>query len=144
MCEYFLHCSFCDAANNKTCLLHDIILRLRQGDEIMTGFLAHVGCTILCPHAGSVSVVTSNTRVFVSNQPVASQGDNFIVAGCPFVVGTKPQPCITARWIIPAARIRINGQPAILQASTGLCQSAEQIPQGPPTVVSTQTRVKGM
>jgi hypothetical protein len=45
---------------------------------------------------------------------------------------------------VPATRILINGQPAILQASTGLCQSVEQIPQGPPTVIATQVRVGGM
>ena len=29
-------------------------------------------------------------------------------------------------------RVTVGGQPAILQTSTGLCLSAEQIPQGPP------------
>jgi hypothetical protein len=37
----------------------------------------------------------------------------------------------------------IGGQPAILQTSSGLCQSAEQIPQGPPTVIVTQVRASG-
>jgi len=113
-------------------------------DGTVSGFLVHVGSSLLCPHAGSVSIITSNTRVFVSSQPAATQGDNFLVSGCPFTVGNKPQPCISASWIVPSARIRINGQPAILQDSTGLCQSAEQIPQGSPTVASTQARVKGM
>jgi len=39
--------------------------------------------------------------------------------------------------------VRVGGQPVILQNSTGLCQSAEQIPQGPPNVVMTQMRVRG-
>jgi len=39
--------------------------------------------------------------------------------------------------------VLISGQPAILQTSVGLAQSAEQIPQGPPTIVVTQTRVGG-
>lgn len=110
----------------------------------MGAFLVHVGSTIMCPHAGSVSIITSNSRVFVSNQPVATQNDMFIVAGCPFTVGTKPQPCITAKWLVTATRVKINGQPAILQSSSGICQSPEQAPQGPPTVVSTQVRVGGM
>jgi hypothetical protein len=37
----------------------------------------------------------------------------------------------------------VGGQPAILQSSNGLCLSAEQIPQGPPSVVMTQLRVRG-
>jgi hypothetical protein len=48
------------------------------------------------------------------------------------------------QWVAPATRVKVNGQPAILKTSSGICQSAEQVPQGPPNVVVTQTRVKGM
>jgi hypothetical protein len=88
-----------------------------------------------------VSVVTSNSRVQVSGQPVATVGDTYPIAGCTFMVGNKPQPCMTTRWLVPATRVTANGQAVILQTSTGLCQSAEQIPQGPPSIVTTQTRV---
>lgn len=102
----------------------------------------------MCPHAGQVTFITTNTRVLVSGQPVVTMTDMLSIAGCPFQVpvgpGTKPQPCITGRWLVAATRVLINGQPAVLLTSTGLCQSAEQIPQGPPTVVQTQTRVGGM
>lgn len=109
----------------------------------MPGFLLHVGATALCPHAGQVSIVSTNARVLVSNQPVAMLNDTYLVAGCPFMVGNKPQPCVKVQWLVPAARVLVNNQPAILQTSTALCLSAEQIPQGPPTVVVTQVRVKG-
>lgn len=111
----------------------------------MPGFLFHVGASAICPHAGQVTTVSSNTRVLVSGQPVATMADVFTVGGCPFQVpipaGTKPQPCVTVRWLVPATRVMVNGQPAILQTSSGICQSVEQIPQGPPSVVATQTRV---
>lgn len=111
----------------------------------MPGFLFHVGASAICPHGGQVSVVSTNTRVLVNGMPVATLGDTYPVAGCVFTVpGPKPQPCVLVRWLVPATRVLINGQPAILQLSTGLCQSAEQIPAGPPTVVATQTRVMGM
>jgi hypothetical protein len=113
----------------------------------MPGPLIHVGITAMCPHGGSISVVTSNTRVLVSGQPVATLADNYPIAGCPFQipfgVGTKPQPCVRVQWVAPAARVKVMGQPVILQASTGVCQSAEQIPQGPPSVTVAQTRVVG-
>ncbi len=110
----------------------------------MPGFLFHVGATAMCPHAGQVSTVTSNTRVLVGGQPVATFADTYPIAGCPFVVpGPKPQPCVKVQWLVPAARVMVTGQPAILQTSTGLCLSAEQIPQGPPNVVVTQVRVRG-
>lgn len=110
----------------------------------MPGFLFHVGATANCPHGGAVSTVSTNARVLVSGQPVATLGDTYPVVGCVFSVGTKPQPCVKVQWLVPASRVLVNGQPAILQTSTGICQSAEQIPQGPPIVVATQLRVVGM
>lgn len=113
----------------------------------MPGPLFHVGAQAMCPHAGQISTITSNTRVLVSGQPVATMADTFPIAGCPFQVpvgpGTKPQPCVLVQWLAPATRVTVNGQPVILQTSAGLCKSAEQIPQGPPTVTVNQTRTIG-
>jgi hypothetical protein len=36
------------------------------------------------------------------------------------------------------------GQFAILSTGSALCQSGEQIPQGPPSVIVTQQRVTGI
>ena len=111
----------------------------------MPGLLLHVGATAICPHGGQVSIIPSNTRVIAGNQPVATLGDTFLVAGCAFTVpGPKPQPCVKVQWLVPASRVLAGGQPVILQNSVGLCQSAEQIPQGPPNVIATQMRVKGL
>ncbi len=108
----------------------------------MPGFLFHVGASAICPHAGQVSTISTNTRVLVSGQPVATLADTYPVAGCPFTVpGPKPQPCVKVQWLVPAARVLVNGQPAILQTSTGICQSAEQIPQGTPLLASVQPKV---
>jgi uncharacterized Zn-binding protein involved in type VI secretion len=98
----------------------------------------------MCPHAGQVNIVSTNTRVKADGQPLATMGDQFVVAGCAFTVPPgKPQPCVKVQWLAPATRVLIGGQPAILQSSSGLCQSAEQIPQGPPNVAVTQMRVTG-
>jgi uncharacterized Zn-binding protein involved in type VI secretion len=110
----------------------------------MPGFLVQVGATAMCPHAGQVSIVSSNTRVLLGGQPAATLGDQFLIAGCPFTIPpAKPQPCVKVQWLAPATRVLIGGQPAILQTSSGLCLSAEQIPQGPPNVIVTQLRVQG-
>lgn len=110
----------------------------------MPGFLLHVGATAICPHGGQISIISTNTRVLVGGQPVATLADQYLVAGCAFTVPPgKPQPCVKVQWLTPAARVLINGQPALLQTSAGLCQSAEQIPQGPPTVIVTQVRAQG-
>jgi hypothetical protein len=106
----------------------------------VAGTVFHVTAQAICPHAGQVMTISSNTRVFVSGQAVATIADQFMVAGCAFMVGSKPQPCLKVQWLQPALRVTVMGQPAILQTSTGLCLSAEQIPQGPPTVIVTQLR----
>jgi hypothetical protein len=51
---------------------------------------------------------------------------------------------VTLRWIAPATRVRVSGQPIVLQTSSAICLSVEQIPQGPQTVVQAQPRVRGM
>ncbi len=110
----------------------------------MPGLLFHVGGVASCTHGGPVTVISQNARVLVSGMPVAVLTDTFVVAGCVFTVpGPKPQPCVKIQWLAPATRVLVGGQPAILQTSSGLCLSAEQIPQGPPIVSGTQPRVMG-
>ncbi len=112
----------------------------------MPGLLLHVNMQAICPHAGQVSVISANTRVFVSGQPVALVTDQGLIAGCPFTLpGPKPSPCLKVQWMAPATRVFVNGQPVLLQTSApaSLCLSPEQAPQGPPNIVVTQTRVIG-
>jgi hypothetical protein len=113
----------------------------------MPGLLVTTAASAICTHGATVSMVSSNTRVKAAGTPVATVSDMYTVSGCPFQIpvgpGTKPQPCVTLRWVAPAVRVRVGGQPVILQSSSGLCLSVEQIPQGPPTIVTTQPRVKG-
>lgn len=104
-----------------------------------------VGASIMCPHGGVATVVTTNTRVLAGGTPVSVLTDQHVVAACPFQVpapgGTKPQPCLTLRWTVGASRVQVLGQPVLEQASVGLAYSAEQIPQGAPVVTATQPRV---
>jgi hypothetical protein len=111
----------------------------------MPGFLYHAGASALCPHGGQVMVFPVSPRVLVSGMPVATMTDPTVVVGCAFTVPpAKPQPCVQVRWLVPAVRVLVNGQPVLLQSSTGICQSPEQIPQGPPVIAATQVRVMGI
>ena len=108
----------------------------------MPGFLYHSSATAICPHAGQVTVIPTNTKVLVSGMPVAVLSDVGVVAGCVFTVpGPKPQPCVKVQFLVPATKVLVNFVPALLQTSSGLCQSAEQIPAGPPTILVTQVKV---
>lgn len=103
----------------------------------------HVGASAMCPHGGQVTTAPGAAKVLVGGQPAATMGDTYTVAGCAFMVGTKPQPCVKVQWLAPATRVLIGGQPAILSTSSGLCQSADQIPGGPPSVANTQMKAMG-
>ena len=111
----------------------------------MSGHIVHVGATLTCPHMGTVTAITSNTSVMVSGQPVVTMSDTFTVVGCTFLATSpSPQPCLVVKWLVPATRVLVNGKPVILKTSSGICQSAVQAPQGPPNILVTQPRVKGM
>ena len=111
----------------------------------MPGPLVHVGAVITCPHGIPAQIISSNARVLVNGMPVATIADQYVIAGCPFTVPPgKPQPCARIQWLAPATRVLVNGQPPILQASTGICFSADSIPNGPPLPVTVQPRVIGM
>jgi hypothetical protein len=115
----------------------------------MPGLTLHANAACQCTHAAPATIVPAQVRVLVSGQPVATMTSQIVVTGCPFQVpipgGTKPQPCITIKWAMPSARVLVGGVPAMLLPAPGtapaLCLSAEQIPQGPPTVSAVQTRV---
>ena len=106
----------------------------------MPGFLLHVGATVLCLHGGQAQPTAPNPRVRVSGQPIVTQTTTYTVAGCPFVVGTAPSPCLTAQWVMAATRVRAGGVPVVLQDSQAVCA-----PNGTGlNVLVTQVRVKGM
>jgi hypothetical protein len=116
----------------------------------MPGFLLHVNTMMTCTHAAPATVQPVPTRVRVNQLPVATVANLITVTGCPFQipfgVGTKPQPCVTVKWVNISGRVKVMGQPVLLQAGPGpgggICQSVEQIPQGPPIVNSMLMRVK--
>lgn len=107
----------------------------------MPGFLYHVGAQTVCPHGGQGTTISSNVRVKVSGQPVATAADTTTIAACPFTTGSNPQPCTQVQWLGPAVRVKVMGQPVLLQNSPALCV-AGAIPQGSP-IIAGQVRVKG-
>ena len=107
----------------------------------MPGPVLHTGATVTCPHGAPLSIVGSS-RLMVSGTPAAVLIDQGTVAGCPFMVGTKPQPCLTTKWLAGATRVVASGQPLLIgPAPAATVLSADQIPAGPPIVTAGQTRV---
>jgi hypothetical protein len=104
----------------------------------MPGKLLHQGATVLCQHGGQAQATVPNPRVKVSGQPTVQQPNPWTVAGCPFVSGTNPMPCVTAQWTSAATRVKSGGMPLLLKDSQATC-----VPNGTGVnVVVTQPRVK--
>ena len=102
----------------------------------MPGFLLHLGATVMCAHAGQAQPTAPNPRVLVSGQPIVMQPAPYVIAGCPFVTGSNPLPCVTAQWVTAATRVTSNGMPVLLTDSQAICT-----PNGTPLIISvTQTR----
>jgi uncharacterized Zn-binding protein involved in type VI secretion len=105
----------------------------------MPGSLLHEGATILCLHGGQAQATTSSPRVKVGGQPVVTQTAPHTVAGCPFMTGPNPSPCVTAQWVTAALRVKAGSMPVLLQDSQAVCT-----PNGTGVnIVMTQVRVKG-
>ncbi len=104
----------------------------------MPGYLLHQGAVVQCVHGGQAQPLAPNPRVKLMGQAVVTQTAPYTVAGC----GLAPNapPCATAQWITAAFRVKVMGQPVLLQDSQSVC-----VPTGAPlNIVLTQIRVKGM
>lgn len=103
----------------------------------MSSFILHLGATVICAHGGQASPAAPDSRVLVDNQPVVTLTGPYTVAGCPFVSGTNPLPCVTGQWTSAATRVTASGQPLVIATSSSVCT-----PNGTPmNIIVTQVRV---
>lgn len=99
------------------------------------------GAALMCPHGGTIAIATRNVRVLAGGAPIATITDGFSVADCPFVTESGPLPCVSIAWTASATRVLIDGQPPILQTSTGLALGVGGIASGLAIIAATQSRV---
>jgi len=107
----------------------------------MPGPVLTTASTIICPHGGSASLTTSNSKTTAGGSPALLETDVHTVRGCPFTIGTKPSPCIRIEWSAGAGSANVFGTPVLVQSSVGTCYSPENAPQGVALVVNTQQKV---
>jgi hypothetical protein len=109
------------------------------------GQLLTTASTLACPHGGSVSAVSSNTRAKAGGDAVVRASDSFTIAGCAFALPSgTPHPCVTVQWTVTALRNTVLGDPVLTSDSVGLCQAADQVPQGTVLINATQTKASGL
>lgn len=113
----------------------------------MAGNSLTTAAQLKCPHGGTVSVSSANSRVSAAGSPLALASDTFTISGCTFQIpvgaGTVPSPCVRVQWIMSDLRDKTNGNLGLTQGSAGLCLAATQMPQGPVSVTSTQSKASG-
>jgi hypothetical protein len=97
-----------------------------------------------CPHQGKIAAVPAVSPPHaVALTAVLTMADQFSVAGCAFMIGNTPHPCIRVQWSAPSLSLKVGGAPALLSTSIGLCLAADQTPQGPAIVQPGQVKVVG-
>lgn len=107
----------------------------------MPGNVLTISSTVLCMHGGSAILTTANTKMMVDSVPALLESDVHPVAGCPFVIGVKPSPCVRIEWSLGSMQMQVNGVGVLLQSSIGKCFSPESAPQGIAIIVNTQMKV---
>jgi hypothetical protein len=110
----------------------------------MAGLL-NAATSMMCPHGGQVTAITSNTRAKADGAFLLRASDTFTIAGCPFVVGVVLlHPCVKVTWAQPALQSKTMSDPNLTEASVGLCMAADQAVQGTVQILSTQQKVAGL
>jgi len=99
--------------------------------------LLTVDATVMCPHGGQGTIVPSQTAV-VAGGTVCTQADEVIIAGCPFMVGPVPSPCMLVQWQSASATATAAGMAVLTINSQGLCLNPAGAPQGPVILVPAQ------
>jgi hypothetical protein len=105
--------------------------------------LLNTSSIMMCPHGGTVSVITSNTQVMAAGDPLICASDTYLVAGCPFVVGIVPNPCLQVQWVQPDAESQVMGDFTLSEDSVGLCIAGDMAVQGTALIMFTQPQVSG-
>jgi hypothetical protein len=108
------------------------------------GNILNTSSSMMCPHGGTVSAVSSNTVANVAGAPILRGSDTFTIAGCPFMMGTTPHPCMRVQWTVTATMHKAAGELALTADSVGLCLAADSAPQGTVQITNTQTNGKGL
>jgi len=106
--------------------------------------LLNLSSVMMCPHGGQVQAITTNMRTKAGGDFALRQSDTFVIAGCPFILGLVPHPCVQVQWVQPAARSQAISDFTLTEASVGLCVAADQAVQGTVLILATQPQVSGL
>ena len=108
----------------------------------MSGNSLNTASSLQCPHGGVVQIASGNTTTKAGGAPMVTAGDSYTISGCPFQLpGPTPSPCIEVQWLVPDTRVKVQGNAGLSASSSGICLNAAKTPQGPVSILNTQTKV---
>ena len=96
-----------------------------------------------CPHAGTVTATPGQFKAKAGGALVVRAGDQFVIAGCTFLIGNTPHPCVRVTWSSPALKSTASGDAPLNTSSVGMCVAADEARQGAVIIDSTQAKVAG-
>jgi hypothetical protein len=92
---------------------------------------------VQCTHGGLATVSSGDDKATAEGSAVLTVDDMHQVAGCAFMKGTEPSPCVRIQWQNPAQKVRAVGSAVLTSSSVGMCYAADGSPQGVAIVVAT-------
>lgn len=107
------------------------------------GRLLNASSQMMCPHGGTVSAATTNTRTKTGGGYALRSSDTYTISGCPINISGVAHPCVRVQWVQPAMSSRAAGDSALTEESVGLCLAADMAVQGTVMVTFTQSQVSG-
>lgn len=106
--------------------------------------LLNTSTIMMCPHGGTVSVASSNSKAKAGGSYILRSADTFTISGCPLNVAGAAHPCVRVQWVQTALKSKAVGDFILTSASVGLCVAADQAVQGTVLINSTQSQVAGL
>lgn len=111
----------------------------------MGNFILTRSSTIMCPHGGIIThIPVGFTDYRINGEIPMTISDRYMIAGCPAIMpvglSLSPNPCFEVTWVNASNTFFVNGSPALINTSVGLCRSVAGIPQGPAIIAFFQTR----
>src|SRR5258708_3646797 len=99
---------------------------------------------MMCPHGGSVMLVSSQSKVTAGDAQVLRTGDTFTVSGCVFSLPSGPHPCVTVEWHNPSQKSSAVSDKVLTKSSIGTCKAGDQAIQGMVLIQKTQMQVSAL
>lgn len=87
-------------------------------------FVVTVGSTVMCPHGGTVTLKSTQTKLTVGGQAVLLATDIMAsaISGCTVVASTNTAPCLAVASLLMgmATKLTVSNQPVLLDSAQGL------------------------